>query len=243
MTYADPYASDSDEEDGIGPSSRGPMMDRFQPKLLFPSVAKAAVRSQISDVFGTVKKARTSMMMKSKPPTLDMTMERQSVEIVKRDQSRITSRSLLEKLDRAGWSDDDDDDDDSIHRRFQDEHDGNERDDGFQEKDDDAPRRCLIARRIVGDSCDDDDNDDDSDMEAEEENPFLEPACNQANASFLQRLQQTQTTCSQSSKTSGVVRPFHGAHRYKPYSQQPRGHAHGLAHAMHVPDHLKGRVR
>ena len=192
VTYADPYASDSDDEGCSGPSSRGCMMDRLQPRLLFPSAARASSRST------SVAKTATTAIASPVPatrPLLDMAVERQSAPRA----ANATSRELLARLDQAGWSDEDEDDD-GEHSTVQD---------------------CDCDSDVDVDDCAD-------------ENPFLQPASKNTSASFLQRLQQTRP---------GAVRSHHGGHRYKPYSSQPRGHAHSLAHSMHIPDHLKGRAR
>ncbi|UZJ56712.1 hypothetical protein CBS101457_006032 [Exobasidium rhododendri] len=205
VTYADPYASDSDD-DGVGPSTRGCMVDRLQPKLLFPSAGKATiVPSRGSDDF---KRSLAPSKMKSTfAPTLDMAVERQNRLSSTKKTNNI---DLLERLDRAGWSDSDDEDtidNDNADRPI------------YQRKN--RQNITTDLRDIV-----EDDDYDEEMREAEEDiNPFLMPAIGMASASFLDKLQQSQKSSFQA-RISGVVRSNQASgHRFNPYGRQTRVHA------------------
>jgi hypothetical protein len=234
VTYADPYTSDSEEEDPAS-SSRGCMMDRLQPKLLFPSAGKAThqsgrgkSRSNLG-MFASVKKSQMAVLTSAPTtlPTMPSTL-RPSLNVTQGNAA--ASRDLLERLDRAGWSDDDDEDEEQgkqYHHpkavavsQFEDE----------EEDEDDYDHEMTQAKNDV-----------------EDDNPFLEPTTRQTNsgASFLLRLQQTQSNFYQqqqqlrqsTSNSSGVIRSSQSNHRFNPYSQQPiQGKAanSSLSRAMHI---------
>lgn len=193
MTYADPYASDSDD-DGSGPSTRGCMLDRLQPRLLFPSVGKASQRPPPAHL-AKMASIPTAPMMKRRP-TLDMTMGYQSGLVS--EQTRMSAQQhLLDKIERAEWSDDDDDE--PLQRAAY----------PFDE------------REQTGANVRSEDEDhDDEDMEEQEENPFMSyNAATQGNAAFIKRLHQTQTITTNQHR-GGAIRSMHSNHRFNPYSKQ-----------------------
>lgn len=197
-------------------------MDRLQPKLLFPSAGKASARpgSHAGRVFAVKK----SDIIPTCRPTLDMAMERQTAAGYKGAKSAV-SHPLLERINRAGWSDDEDEEEYHCQGDLHCDGEGT------------SGERGIEIRE--GDSRSDELDTDEEDMVVEDDNPFMQPSDNQASASFLHRLQQVQVNSSGQSR-SGAVRAVHGAHRYNPYSQQqsqPRNHARvqALTHAHYAP--------
>jgi hypothetical protein len=219
VTYADPYTSDSEDDDDSPSSSGKSLMDRLQPKLLFPSIGKAAVRSPCV----TIKKSDVIPTAASRP-TLESVIQRASYKTTK----TTHNQSLMERINRAGWSDEEDELHHEQHCKGTEDV---EEEDDVQLRDEDVPQKYIAAvpRPIEGEF---DDDFSDDDMVAEDDNPFMEPSSshkphNQMNVDFLQRIQQAQAASSALQSRVGVVRPTYGGHRYKPYGQDQR---HSQAH-------------
>lgn len=222
MTYADPYASDSDD-DGTGPSTRACLLDKLQPRLLFPSVGKPSISSGAQQhalrkgvaAFGGGEMKKMGGMR----PSLEMMAERQQARSSGQHRSKFSSSSsssssahvdlMTSKIGHSSsWSDEDDDEEE-----VEEEADFDEEDEDEEEEEEDE---VQVSASLYGneEGCkgasatfplrvahEDDDYDDDDDQEMTEEqddNPFMERTIvsrqqgNTRNATFVDRLYRAQ---------------------------------------------------
>lgn len=237
VTYADPYASESDEEEmEHGTYQHGPYlvrertMDRLQPRLLFPQAStKMSLPVQRAAPVPNQEPLQQHGTRKtlSRPHQIAGEQEHSKR---RRVGLSADNSSLLERLDEAGWCSDgeemDEMEEDEVDQAvFSMEHEAN-----GDVDDDDA--QVHLAPPAYRDSESEQD-----DEEEVEENPFLDVA-----PKAVPFVNATNRPISNlPSRAWHTAHASHQQHRFNTFAQRPRGHAHSLAHSMHIPDHLKCR--
>lgn len=229
VTYAEPFASDSDEEEeeegtitstylGDGYWRHERNTDRLQPRILFPQAMSTSSSSSSKEVIR--KRPSESYFIHQK---------KRKIEGV-----QGPNRNLLDHLDRAGWNSDGD-----MDVQEEDEVCKSMLADQEHEKDYNLTDKTIRPRKF--------DSDDESEEEENEveENPFLDAAPMQRSSSRTYEEERASIFGieSNSYQTQNIYTSNHPFSTFSsnPYASRPRGHAHSLAHSMHVPGHLRGR--
>ncbi|PWN87401.1 hypothetical protein FA10DRAFT_269353 [Acaromyces ingoldii] len=310
VTYADAFASDSDDSGGEddNESEDGPVysLDKLQPRLLFPGT-KASVAAQAPQrppFRGILKEtARSSSQHSLGRLQQECLSSSSSASSSSSSSSTMKSKAnleLLDRLDRAGWSDDDDDEEDINDDERDDQwhservqrmgrsrsHQGivaaNARtlaamheDEDYDAMDGDQPAgqnapvpsvgdrkrkhveveevqgqdvkraKTLVAPGFAGGQ----DSDHGQGLscrqqapvhEDDDDNPFIDHARGAASSEEEdENRQEGETNCSFTTRLASTQSRFAPYQPRQPRLGAPRGHAHGWAHSMHVPSHLR----
>lgn len=313
VTYADAFASDSDDSGGEddNESADGPVysLDKLQPRLLFPGT-KASVAAQAPQrppIRGILKETARSSSQHSLGHLHQDCFSSSSASASSSSSSSsspMNSRAnleLLDRLDRAGWSDDDDDDEDINDDERDDQwhservqrmgrsrshqgimaanartlaamHEDEDYDamDGDQPAGQNAPMppsvgdrkrkhveveeaqrqevkraKTLAAPGSAGVQAGHHGQELNCRQQApmhedDDENPFIDHVRGAASSEEEdENRQEGEINCSFTTRLASTQFRFAPHQARQPRLGAPRGHAHGWAHSMHVPSHLR----
>lgn len=248
VTYAEPFASDSEEEEegsitstylGDGYWRHERNNDRLQPRILFPqAMSTSSSSSEMS------RKRPAHLDYLSDPSAYNPSRSSDSYSGINHQKRRKVNgiqeqnQDLLDHLDRAGWNSDgemDVEEEDEVSESMLARE---------EQEEENSIDPCYTDKTIRPRQFDSDDESEEEENEVEE-NPFLDAAPMQK--SNLRTYEEERASIFGLQHNSEQIHNIYtnnhprAAFSSNPYANRPRGHAHSLAHSMHVPGHLRGR--
>lgn len=249
VTYAEPLASDSEDDEDVQGTITSTYLgdgywrhernhDRLQPRILFPQAMSTSSASSSSSSSSSSLSMDISKKRQAQADCLSENDFRFASSChVSQSKRRKTegmqeqNRDLLAHLDRAGWNSDGEleiEEEDEVSKSML-----------VNQADNTLTEEALRPSQINGfDESEDEENE-------VEENPFLDSAPMQRSNS--RTYEEERASIFGLEREFEQKQKFHSSnhlrskHSSNPYANRPRGHAHSLAHSMHVPGHLRGR--